>query len=122
MQDGVIPTSRTSFACQVTRPLQDPVLPSTPGHHGSRLNVAPPSAPRRSTWLAKKARSRAPALVAAHNVVMKKLCISTEPSLEMVDFERYINLFNDGLTEAQVKLIKELFLINNAVLAKELDE
>jgi hypothetical protein len=53
---------------------------------------------------------------------MKMLGISSEPHLEAADFECYINIFDEGLTEAQIKLIKELFLANEVMLAAELAE
>jgi hypothetical protein len=39
---------------------------------------------------------------------MKKLDLLREGQLEAVDFEKYANLFNDGLTEGHTQLILEL--------------
>jgi hypothetical protein len=49
------------------------------------------------------------AVAAAQNVLMKKLGISSEGQLQSSDFERYLQLFKEGLTKRQVRLILELF-------------
>jgi hypothetical protein len=41
---------------------------------------------------------------------MRKLGVFRESQLEASDFERYLKIFNEGLKEEQVKLIKELFM------------
>jgi hypothetical protein len=119
MEEGIIPTGPSAFARWVSKPLQIPGIPCTPGRHRTKIS-APVSAPRLASK--KKARSRIPAVAAAQNVLMKMLGISSEPHLEAADFECYINIFDEGLTEAQIKLIKELFLANEVMLAAELAE
>jgi hypothetical protein len=67
------------------------------------------SAPRRSARLAKKACGRTPAVVAAQNILLRKLGIAQEHHLESSHFEAYLSLFKEGLSEEQVHMIKELF-------------
>jgi hypothetical protein len=73
--------------------------------------------PRCSARVAKIAHSRTPAVAAAQNVLMKKLGISSEPQLDAADFERYISIFENGLTDEQIMLIRELFQADDAPLA-----
>jgi hypothetical protein len=51
---------------------------------------------------------------------MRKLGVFRESQLEASDFERYLKIFNEGLKEEQVKLIKELFM--DRLLTTEDDE
>jgi hypothetical protein len=51
---------------------------------------------------------------------MRKLGVFRESQLEASDFERYLEIFNEGLKEEQVKLIKELFM--DRLLTTEDDE
>jgi hypothetical protein len=95
----------------MSKPIPSPVLPSSPIHHRSNISLAPCTTPLHSSQLAKKARNRAPAVAAAQNVLMRKLCISTEPQLKAANFEKFINLFNDSLSKAQVWLIQDLFWV-----------
>jgi hypothetical protein len=93
------------------------VIPSNPGRRRSKarmINVAP----WHSARLAKKARSRTPAVAAAQNVLMKKLGISKERQLETVDFERYITIFEKVLIDEQIKLIRDLFMESDEPLAE----
>jgi hypothetical protein len=39
---------------------------------------------------------------------MKKLGLSREGQLEVMDFEKYVGLFNEGLSKQQAQLILEL--------------
>jgi hypothetical protein len=55
--------------------------------------------PRRSSRLAKKACHRTPAVAQAQNVLMRKLGFAQAPHLETDDFEKYLRLSNEGLTE-----------------------
>jgi hypothetical protein len=41
---------------------------------------------------------------------MQKLRLATTTHVESKDFEKYLALFKDGLSEEQVELIKELFM------------
>jgi hypothetical protein len=52
---------------------------------------------------------RTPAAVVAQNVPMKKLSISGKGQLQSSDFERYMQMFKEGLSERQVQLILEPF-------------
>jgi hypothetical protein len=73
------------------------------------LSTAPPrrrkkapalaSLPCHITRLVKKAFHRAPAVAAAQNLLMKKLGLSWEGPLVATDFERYVHMFNEGLSE-----------------------
>jgi hypothetical protein len=56
-------------------------------------------------------------VAAAQNVLMKKLGISSEPQLDAADFERYISIFENGFTDEQIMLIRELFQADDAPLA-----
>jgi hypothetical protein len=42
-----------------------------------------------------------PAVTNAQNLLMKKLGIAHEPQLSSADFDRYLKLFEDGLTAEQ---------------------
>jgi hypothetical protein len=57
----------------------------------------------RSARLAKKARNRAPAMIIAQNVLLRKLRLRTAEHVESSDFDHYLNLFKEGLTEDQVR-------------------
>jgi hypothetical protein len=58
----------------------------------------PLTLPRHSSRLAKKAMHRTPTVVAAQNVLMRKLGISGE-ELEPSDFEKYLQMFREGLSD-----------------------
>jgi hypothetical protein len=82
---------------------------------------APLGAPvRRSIHLAKKAATRPLAVVAAQTLLMRKLGISSGPSIETVDFDRYVKAFTGGLTLERANIIDELFM--NMVCAPDLVE
>jgi hypothetical protein len=55
--------------------------------------------PRRSSQLAQKVWGRAPAVVAAQNALMMKLGLATTMHIKTSDFDRYLELFNNGLLE-----------------------
>lgn len=55
-------------------------------------------------------RRRTPALVAAQNILMKKLNITGDGPPEAEDVEACIDTFRRGLTEEQVQFIDELFV------------
>ena len=82
------------------------------GRPRRRTTAPPPSSEqlRRSVRLAKKARQRTPAVVAAQNVLLKKLGFAAEEPPTADDVDRYVQTFRDGLTEEQVKTIDELFV------------
>jgi hypothetical protein len=50
----------------------------------------------------KKAMGRTPTVAAAHNILMKKLGLAQGPQLQSTDFEQYLQLFAEGLSESQV--------------------
>lgn len=108
MTAGCIPTSPSGFGEAVAAPVPQAIC-STPCRRRAR-HPAPPRPPRHSTRLAKKARSRTPALVAAQNVLLKKLNITHDAPPEAADIETYIDIFQRGLSEEQARLIGELFV------------
>lgn len=109
MSEGFIPTSPSDYAAAVSVPIA-PALQSTPTRRRTRLPAPPaPRTLRHSTRLARKARSRTPTVVAAQNVLLKKLNITTDGPPVAVDIEAYINEFQQGLTVEQSRLIMELF-------------
>jgi hypothetical protein len=63
--------------------------------------------------LAKKACGHTPAVAAAQNMLMKKLGITKAQQLEATDFERYLKLFKEGLSEEQTKVIQDLFKVHD---------
>jgi hypothetical protein len=74
-------------------------------------NVAPTTAPpRHSKRLATKAVHRTPAVVAAHNLLMHKPGLLPWEEMRMEDIDKYTQLFFDGLSEEQVRIIGELFM------------
>jgi hypothetical protein len=98
MIKGVILTIPTSFVCVLSKPVATYALATPPPRRQKKASGLT-SLPRRSTWLTKKAFHRSPAVVAAQNLLMKKLGLSNEGQLEAIDFERYLSMFNDGLSE-----------------------
>jgi hypothetical protein len=52
---------------------------------------------------------RSPAVATVQNILMEKLGLAQGPQFQSADFERYLQLFVEGLSESQVQLIKELF-------------
>jgi hypothetical protein len=52
---------------------------------------------------------RTVAVAATQNILMKKLGLAQGPQLQSTDFECYLKLFAEDLSEAQVELIKELY-------------
>jgi hypothetical protein len=108
LETGVIPISPVSFRAKVAKHLPSPVAPSPLSHHCARRTMLT-SVPRRSARLARKAMGRTPAVAAAQNILRKKLGLAEGPQLQYTDFERYLKLFVEGLSDAQVELIKELF-------------
>jgi hypothetical protein len=81
------------------------------------MKLAPNVVPHHSSCLAKNARSRLHVVADAQNVLMRKLGMVGDVHVESSDFDHYINTFKDGLTEAQVETIQELFVSH--VLAPE---
>jgi hypothetical protein len=48
-------------------------------------------------------------MVAPQNVLMRKLGVTGEGEMQSSDFEKYLQMFREGLTERQIELILELF-------------
>jgi hypothetical protein len=44
---------------------------------------------------------------------MKKLDISGAHQLEASDFERYLKLFKDGLSEEHTMMMRDMFMVHN---------
>jgi hypothetical protein len=97
MLDGVIPSSPMSFVHVLSKPVASQEL-ATPLPRRRRRTPGPTTLSCCSSRLAKKAFHLTPALATAQNVLMKKLGLSIEGKLEAVDFERYVCLFNEGLS------------------------
>jgi hypothetical protein len=62
--------------------------------------------PHQSSRLAKIALRRTPAVAAVQNVLLRKLGLVGEDYLDVDTFNKCVTLFNQGLTEVQVELIK----------------
>jgi hypothetical protein len=96
MLEGIIPSSPSSFVRVLSKLIVNHGLATPP--HRRRRAPAITLLPWCSAQLAKKVFHRAPVVAATQNVLMKKLDLSREGQLEAIDFERYVNLFNNGLT------------------------
>jgi hypothetical protein len=60
--------------------------------------------------LAKKAGRKVPTVAAAQNVLMERLGLVARQHVESDDFNTYINLFRDGMSEEQAHIIDDLFM------------
>jgi hypothetical protein len=59
----------------------------------------------------KKAVNQTPAMVIAQNLLMRKLgLLQNQHQIESADFDHYIKLFAEGLTEEQAQIIRELLM------------
>jgi hypothetical protein len=96
----------TAFAQLVAMSLGKAELASTP----RRRRTKPPSssAPWRNVRLAKKACNRTPAIVAAQNMLIHKLGLASGLQMDTTNFEKYIALFQGGLSEKRAKMVAEL--------------
>jgi hypothetical protein len=74
-----------------------------------------------SSRLAKKAYHHALAVAATQNVLLKKLGLSQDEQLQAVDFEKYICLFDEGLSKWQSQLILELIKCNDVATMEPLE-
>jgi hypothetical protein len=79
------------------------------------------SLPHRSSRLARKALSYTPTVTMAQNVSMKKLGLSWDGQLQTTDFDNYICLFDEGLSERQSQLILELVKCNDIIVVEPLE-
>jgi hypothetical protein len=86
-----------SFVCILSKLAATDILPTPPPR--CRRRSPPLSLSFHSTRLAKKAFCRAPVVVAAQNLLMMKLGLSKDEQLEVVDFEKYVHMFEEGLSE-----------------------
>jgi hypothetical protein len=66
--------------------------------------------PRRGISLAKKAMGRLPAVVAAQNLLMCKLDLSTTNEEDTQGLQHYIQMLVEGMTVEQAQEIDELFV------------
>jgi hypothetical protein len=108
MQAGRLPSSPNALCAAISKPLPAAVGAFQPLRRWVRqTSIAPP---RRSVRLAKKAGRRVPTVAAAQNVLMKRLGLVAEQHVESDDFNTYINLFRDGLSEEQARIIDDLFM------------
>jgi hypothetical protein len=109
MTQGQISASPSVFLEQLAKTVDTLAIVSTPSHRRARRLQAPGTVPPRSSRLAKIARGRAPAVVAAENVLMRKLGIATSVHVETADYDRYQELFNNDFSEEQARHIGDLF-------------
>jgi hypothetical protein len=108
MQAGGLPSSPNALCAAVSKPLPAAVGALQPLRRWVRqTSIAPP---RRSVRLAKKASHRVPTVAVAQNILMKRLGLVAEQHVESDDFNTYINLFRDGLSEEQARIIDDLFM------------
>jgi exonuclease III len=104
---GVILTSPSSFKLRMSKLIPAPVISSQPHRH--RAKVVQVALPRRSTRLVKKAMQDTPAVVTTQNVLMLKLGLSTGQQLQTANLDKYLKLFQEGLSLEQVQLIHDMF-------------
>jgi hypothetical protein len=97
MLEGVIPSNPLSFVCILSKLVATDILPTPPP--SCRRRSPPVSLSFHITHLTKKAFRRAPVVVAAQNPLMMKLSLSKDGQLEAVDFEKYVHMFEEGLSE-----------------------
>jgi hypothetical protein len=111
METGVIPHSPDNFVRLMSKPLQSRPLASPPPIHRQHQHrvYSTSEMPRRSSHLAKKAKSHVPDVAGAQNLLMHKLGLALGPHVESEDFDRYVQAFKNGLSAEQVNLIRELF-------------
>lgn len=103
------PSNQDEFRRATSHPLPSMAAPALPPCRRRRIHtLAEP--PRRSERLAKKSRRRTPALVAAQNVLLRKLGITVGEAPESTHIDQYIRAFREGLTEEQARMITELFV------------
>jgi hypothetical protein len=107
---GHIPSSPSVFLQQLSRPSAPTPLLSSLTHHKSCKALATGTVPRQSSRLVKKAQNRAPVMAATQNVLMRKLDLASSTHIETDDFNRYLQLFNQGLSEDQDWHKEDLFM------------
>jgi hypothetical protein len=95
-----------AFAQLVVLPLGKAELVFTLRHR--RTKPSPSSASRCKVRMTKKACNHTPTIVAAQNVLICKLGLASRPRMDTTVFEKYISLFQECLSEEQVKMVAEL--------------
>jgi hypothetical protein len=103
------PGSPSSFVQQMSSSIQQMTLVPAQRRRRQHIRVPPSTVPRRSSRLAKKSKSIQLVVAAAQNVLMQKLGFINDTHNEADDFERYLFAFNEGLSDAPVEMIRELF-------------
>jgi hypothetical protein len=106
MVEGVILSNPGEFGWDITYHTRFGAA-SHPGHR----RPIPASVPHRSARLAKKALPHTPALVAAQNVLLKKLGLLVDQEITPDNLNWYIQMFKTGLSEEQAHLIIDLFVL-----------
>jgi hypothetical protein len=53
------------------------------------------------------------------NILMCKLGIVRGPHVEAADFDHYLWLFKEGLTEEQVQMVRDMFAFHEPIPVKE---
>jgi hypothetical protein len=109
MQEGVIPTDPDEFKQMVVKPLEATSL-ATPLQRCPWRVSASTASPHRYKRLAKQAVHQTPVIAVAQNLLMRKLGLLPKKEMGPEDFDKYTQLFLDGLTEEQTKIINELFM------------
>jgi hypothetical protein len=107
MHEGNIPSSPSSFAAMLTKPLS-PARISTMAP--SRRAKTPTAVPRRSSRLAKKASSCTLAVAAAQNILMKKLGIMAGRALRRNTSRNTCVSSRKASQKAHIKMIGDLFM------------
>jgi hypothetical protein len=109
-RDGMPPDSTAAFTELVTGDLPPTALQPTPiRHHTHR--VVTPVVPRWSARLVKKVVHQTSAVVAAQNLLMRKLgLLQAQNKIESANFDDYIKLFAEGLSESQAQMINDMFM------------
>jgi hypothetical protein len=97
----------SAFGQLISRPLGDLELASPP--HRCRPPPPPALASQHSARLAKKSCNHTTAIVAAQNVLIRKLGLVLGSQMDTMTFEKYLKLFQEGLSEEQAQMIAELF-------------
>jgi hypothetical protein len=73
--------------------------------------VATLAVPQQSACLAKKVINLTVVVAVAQKLLMRKLgLLQSQNEIESVNFDHYIKLFAEGLSEVQPQLIRELFM------------
>jgi hypothetical protein len=110
MAISTFPGNLAPFMQKVSTPIPTIALLSAPPYRCHRRNLVPASVPHRSSCLANKAHNRLSVDVVVQNILMRKVGLVTQTHVEMTDFDQYLNLLKEGLSEEHEKMIYELFM------------